>query len=90
VLYQRRVRVLNSQSCTQEKILQQNVRYHVFRSATYYNNYITTIVRFAFRALEEFVNTNCNKIIKPINYDQERVIRSPMAQARKWMSPQIL
>lgn len=51
---------------------------------------MTTIVRSTFRHLEDILATRYNKLINPITHNQEKIIRSPMIQCRKWMGQDLL
>jgi hypothetical protein len=52
-----------------------------------YNNIITTIVRVAFRKLEDYIkNAGVIENFRHINANEEKVLRAPLVNANKWMS----
>lgn len=56
------------------------------RKTSTYNNYMSTIMRSTFRAIEDFLAKHCGLQIRPITSLQDKEIRTPMVNCRKWMS----
>jgi len=50
---------------------------------------MTSIVRHAFRKLENYLSSNGVRM-RPITYEEERIIRSPMVQCKRWMKKILL
>lgn len=42
-------------------------------------------MRTTFRYLEDFITKHCSKVVKPIKFAEERLIRTPMVNCKKWM-----
>jgi hypothetical protein len=56
---------------------------------TRYNNIVTTVMKLAFRKLEEFLKST-NHTIVSLNSAEEKIIRAPLTNCEKWMRPEEL